>query len=339
MLHEFLVWWAGQLVSLLPGRLRSLDGGGDGLIAVLSADATTAGFILRRRGRETALGTFPLAGLGAAPLRAAIGARPPPVTLRLPPGQLLEQSVVLPLAAEREPERVLRYEMDRLTPFQASELFWTWRIVRRDRARGQLHVTLSVAVQGALRPVLDALASAGIRPVALQSGQAGRTFIPLDRTPDPFWRRRFDLGLGLLCAVLALTAAGAPFIVQLRERAAVERRIASARPAVDQVDALRRQAAAAMAGVDVLAAQRAVSGNMLETLAALTATLPDDTALSDLAIRARAITISGQSASAARLIPALAADPALRNPSFAAPVTRNETAKAEGFTIRAEAVP
>jgi hypothetical protein len=47
--------------------------------------------------------------------------------------------------------------------------------------------------------------------------------------------------------------------------------------------------------------------------------------------------MSGQSATAARLISALAADPAIRNPAFSAPVTRNETTHTDLFSIRAEA--
>ncbi|HYZ64615.1 MAG TPA: PilN domain-containing protein, partial [Acetobacteraceae bacterium] len=64
--------------------------------------------------------------------------------------------------------------------------------------------------------------------------------------------------------------------------------------------------------------------------------LPDDTYLYELSLRDRVLTVSGQSAAAARLIPLLAADPAVRNPAFAAPVTRNETTGAESFSIRAE---
>ena len=91
------------------------------------------------------------------------------------------------------------------------------------------------------------------------------------------------------------------------------------------------------AGVDVLAAQRAKVGDPLAVLATLTDVLPDDTVLTDFSLRQRVVTISGQSGGAARLIPALAADPALRDPAFTAPVTRNETQHSDGFSIRAAA--
>jgi hypothetical protein len=49
--------------------------------------------------------------------------------------------------------------------------------------------------------------------------------------------------------------------------------------------------------------------------------------------------VSGRSASASRLIGALSAGDQLRNPSFAAPVTRIEALRAEVFTIAMEAAP
>ena len=80
-------------------------------------------------------------------------------------------------------------------------------------------------------------------------------------------------------------------------------------------------------------------GDPLRVLADLTDILPDDTSLIELSLRDRALSIAGQSAAAARLIPALAADPAIRNPAFAAPVTRNELSGIEDFSIRAEVAP
>ena len=82
-------------------------------------------------------GTFGLDEAGLRGMRAALAGRPraAAVVLRLPAGQVLEQSVALPLAAERDPERVLHYELDRLTPFAPDEVYWGWTVARRDRVR------------------------------------------------------------------------------------------------------------------------------------------------------------------------------------------------------------
>ena len=47
--------------------------------------------------------------------------------------------MTLPLAAERDPERVLGYEMERLTPFGAEEVFWAFAVQLRDKAARAPH--------------------------------------------------------------------------------------------------------------------------------------------------------------------------------------------------------
>ncbi len=48
------------------------------------------------------------------------------------------------------------------------------------------------------------------------------------------------------------------------------------------------------------------------------------------------MTLTGQSADAARLIPRLSADPMLRDVAFLSPVTRAEPSRAELFSLRLE---
>ena len=116
-------------------------------------------------------------------------------------------------------------------------------------------------------------------------------------------------------------------------------RIAAVQPQVTEVQALRARIAAQSAGMDAIADARLKSGDALGVLAAVTQLLPDDTYLVDLALRERRLTITGQSASAPKLIGGLAADPTFRNPGFAAPVTRNAAADRDVFSIRTEVGP
>ena len=74
----------------------------------------------------------------------------------------------------------------------------------------------------------------------------------------------------------------------------------------------------------------------MQILAALTAALPDDTWLSDLTLKDGSLSVDGQSGNAAGLISLLAAVPALKDPSFTAPVTRTSDNKADLFSLRAE---
>lgn len=308
---------------------------------LLPAGPPSVDVLARRKGRDAALGRFALDPAGIAALRAAVAGQGAGAVLRLPPELLLEQQVALPIAAERDPERVLSYEMDRITPFKADELFWTWTVERRDRAQGRLHLRLSLVPKARLTPALDALRDAGLRPAALEAGVPGGLVrrVALDRPPPARWRRRSLAVASGACALLAVAAVAVPFGTQSVRSAEVERRIAALRPQADEAEGLRRRILSSAAGTDVFAEQRARVGDALATLAALTDVLPDDTFLTELTMRTRMVTMTGQSAGAARLIAALAAERSIRNPAFAAPVTRNEGTRGEGFSIRAEVAP
>ena len=345
MLDDFLTWWATQLASLAPARWRAVSGEAPQRRALVVAvrDLPPSGtpvveVLARRRGGEDLLGRFVLDAAGLPSLRAIAGTWRAPVLLQLPPGLLLEQRVTLPLAAEREPERVLSYEMDRLTPFAAADLFWTWALDRRDRPAGRIYLRLSLVPKARLTPLLDALAAAGLRPVALDAPtlDGGVRRLALAQSRAGWWRRRGLAVAGGACAALAVAVAAVPFVQQSLAANRVEARIADLRPRANQAEALRRSLLDRTAATDVVQAQRARVGDALNVLATLTTLLPDDTYLTELTLRSRALVITGQSAAAARLIAAMAGDPAFLNPAFAAPVTRSDAGHNEGFSIRAE---
>jgi general secretion pathway protein L len=143
---------------------------------------------------------------------------------------------------------------------------------------------------------------------------------------------------GAACAVLALVAAGLPFWLQARASDAVDERIATLRPRVDEAEALRKRMIAAAEGSDVIGAERARVGDALRAIATLTDILANDTYLLGLTMQKRLVTLEGQSAAAAKLLTTLSADPTVRNAAFAAPVTRGESG-ADLFSIRAEIAP
>lgn len=349
MLNAILTWWLQRMWELCPRWLRPATADGNAVVVAPEpgAGATPVGAAvhLRRNGREQSLGRFALGPSGIGPLRQAIGgaARRTPVLLRLPAGMLLERSVTLPIAAERDPRGVLTYEMDRLTPFRAEEVFWTWSITQRDRAHGRLILQLSLVPRAAVRALAGALAAAGLHATALEiprpAGAPCR--IGLDPTPTrgAALRRGALAGAALGCAILALAALATPFVRQAAARAEMERQIAALRPAVAEAEALRRRIDGAAAGSDVIAAEQARVGDALGVVAAVTAALPDDTYLLDFSLRGGRLELAGRSAAAARLIGVLSADPALRNPAFAAPVTRVEGRSQDQFSIRADIAP
>jgi general secretion pathway protein L len=350
LIGDFLAWWAGHMLELVPERLRRSDG--DQVDAVLidpqdSLDATppVVALAIRKRGQASTLGRYTLDGPGMKAARDAVAALGGnlQVWLRLPSELLLEKHLNLPLAAERELNHVIAYEMDRETPFTADEVYWSGAVEQRDRAQGRLRLRLSLIPKTLIGTIVQALDAAGLHPTALDTvspeGASRRIALDVPRHAEgPLRRKAVALGVAG-CAALALLAASLPFILQSVALDRIEAEIDRLKPTVEQAEVLRRQIAGTGAGADVVSAERARLGDPLKILAAATQIFPDDTHLTDFSMRQRKITLGGQSASAANLIGALAVDSTFKDPAFAAPVTRMDGGKTEIFSITTEARP
>ena len=261
------------------------------------------------------------------------------VTIALAQPFLLRQTAV-PAAAQASLDDLLRYEMDRLTPFAADDVLFTYR-VRSRNAAGTIRVDVAVVPRLWVKDLLERFAAINIRPMALEAPNGGLptggiSRIPLNHT-DTAHQARAQLGWRLslgLCAVVGIAALAIPFIRQVIALADVEERIALSRPRMDQVDALRRRIASGSAGAGQIAAARMRGAEPLLVLGRLTDLLPDDTYLISVSLRQQQMTMEGQSAAATKLIASMASEPYFKNPSFAAPVLRADNGK-DVFTIQA----
>jgi general secretion pathway protein L len=345
MLNEILLWWWQQMIDLLPERWRNLQGDYAGALLVEPiANDETLRIHLPSRGNQHTIEHFPLTAAGMLQILPVITRlRPRRCILMLPPEQLLERSVTLPLAAERDWERIMVFEMDRFTPFTASEIFWSAKLNRRDRSAGRIELLLSLVPRASLAPLLAMMAQGGLHPQQLQVEIAGgqRRVIAFERSASRSAlreRRAVRAALGL-CATLAIVAVTLPFVLQAWALHDLRQRIAALRPQVAEVEALQREIKARSADNDWVTRLRLQSIDPVTVLGIVTEALPDDTYLWEFNLDHGRLSITGQSAAAARLIGLLAASPHIRAPSFSAPVTRNEATHMDLFSIRAEVIP
>ena len=336
MAVEFGTWWLHRLREIVaPLALR---GGGGSALVLRPTPSGEIGVALRRRGRERELGCIsPGIMPPALPRR-----RPRAVVLALPAGRLLERDIILPLAACAEAPRILAHEMDRFTPFAAAEVLWSSRLLRKDRRSGQAWFRLSLLPRGSLAAPLAALATAGLAPdaVELARAEAPPLRLPLAARDPDAERRRTRARRRSLAVALALAAAATavPFLRQSLRGARLEQELAALGPRLAEAAHLRVRLAGRAEGQARLAGAAGRAGEALALLARLTARLPDDAWLTGLTLHRGVVTLNGQAAAAARLIPLLAADPALRRVAFAAPVTRTGAGR-DLFRIRATLAP
>jgi general secretion pathway protein L len=345
MVREFFTWWLGQLAELLPWELRrSALGTGDALVITpigpLGQGIEAVAADLRRNGKEVPLGHFALGAVGLAELPRTAGKA---AVLRLGEADVLGKTVGLPLAAERELDQVLAFEMDRETPFKPEELYWNHRVAAADRQNGRLSVRLLLLPKVNLDPLLTDLAAVGIRPwrVEVADGPDRGFYVPINGNGNRAHpgSNRLIWPLAACCAALAVAAVVTPFVRQELRLASLDREIKVSRAAASEAEGLRRDIDRLSGSAGFIESERDKAGRPLAVLAATTRMLPDDTYLTEMELRQRKLTLSGRSAGAARLIGALAADGEFRNPGFSAPVTRLEALHAELFTINAEVGP
>jgi general secretion pathway protein L len=344
MLIDLFTWWKEQMRDLVPASFRSFVGRSwrPALVAVAeNADPSHIALFLRTRSGETPLGKH---AVNDPDLRDAVArltrAKRMVVVLQTPTDLLLEQEIVLPSTAEQDLKRVVAYEMDRLTPFRADQVLWTYRIGRRDTARNRLYVRVTVIARRQIEPLLDVLRQSGLVPTRIEAGNTpdAHRVIPLagDRESRSWLGPRAGAyGLGV-CGVLAVAAIALPYILQSVAFSALDARIDAIKPEVEETERLRKTIASSAATANAIVAAHTQVGSPLQTLAMLTEILPDDTYLTTLSLRQRKLAIAGRSAAAARLIGAMAAHPLIHNPAFVAPVIRDETNGGQMFSIRSD---
>jgi general secretion pathway protein L len=330
MLSSFITWWIARITELLPTSwANAVAGAPDGIVVELDRTQNVT-VSLRRKGRLEPL------TLGVA---ARLAARRP-VLLRAPENCVLEKQHVVPTAPRRELDQMLRYELGRITPFNAEDLYWRWDGRPKPGDKGRMDVTLTLVPKVAVAAAFEELANVGMQPRFIETGPAERPRLltiegGLGRSAGP----RLVRGLAWTCGGLAVIALLLPVVLQELALRDINGAIDDLQPAIKQVDALRRGITAEGAGREVLAREMERTGDVLQVLATVTRILPDDTYLTDFSLRERQMVLGGRSAAAARLITGLSADSAIRDATFAAPVTRIEGATADVFSIRAGIAP
>ena len=272
MLTDLFNWWKEQMRDLVPASLRPSSGRTWRRTLVIvpdTPDLSSVELFLQSRGGETSLGRH---GLNSAGLRGVLGRLPRALrtssVLRVSPDLLLEREITLPLAAEHDLKRVVSYEMDRLTPFRADEVFWNCLAGKRDPVRNRLHVRVTVIPYLRVEAILTALMQSGLAPARIAAGETTEPnrIIPLteDRTAHRWLGPRVHaVALGG-CGVMVAVAITLPFILQSVAAARLDARIEAVKPQVVEAEKLRKKIATGATTADAIAAARNQLGTPLQ---------------------------------------------------------------------------
>lgn len=342
---QFFQWWGGELGNAMPAQLRArmqyarrrlliqLDDNeialaidGTGNVQSLDSFTTVQDLQLQQQRIRELLQEHELTEVGR--------------DLLLPESAVLRTEVVMPLAAEANLRNALAYEMDKHTPFQAEEIFFTWRVISRDREAGQLHFELFVTPRGPVEARIEQLKRLGLPPggvdVSIDEEPLG-----INLLPEALRHRVVNQQTRMNWAFATITVLLMAFVMTqslwLREHQieTINEAIESVRAEAMAVQQIRKQIDDASEAVGFLQGRKIQNGYKVEALAELTRILPQDTFLDRLSLHAETTQMQGKSDNSQGLIELINNSPYFDDASFRGPTRLDNRSRKEIFDLSA----
>lgn len=308
----FWRWWTAELRAMLPERLRErVEHAQRRVVARLEGEELELywqeGEVLQQLEVFPADEDLALQRQRIQDLLAERELNESPSELVLPESLVLRKKLTLPLAAEANLRQALGFEMDRHTPFRADDVCFDYRVLQRDKERGQLKLELVVVPIGPLNQQVETLTQRGLPPsavdVVLDGEPAGLNLLPPERRHRVSNRRTRMNWLLAAVAVLLLAVVMAQSL-WLREGQIeqLEAAIEEVRVEARRVQNIRSQIEDASEAAGFMLARRAETPPTVLVMAEVTRLLPDDTYLDRLRVWEGNVQMQGKSDNAQRLI-------------------------------------
>ncbi|MBL8250344.1 MAG: twitching motility protein PilT, partial [Candidatus Competibacter sp.] len=282
---SFWSWWREGLLAWLPLSIqRWLAGSSRQLVVVLD----NGEWVLLR---DEAGQVQELERLDrAAPDWSSVAEwfkteKPQRLVVRFPASQALVRALSLPLAAEKNPRQVAGFEMDRLTPFTAAQVYYDTAVLERQPEQRRLRVELTALPQAGVEPALTALRQQGLQPdgVDIAGGRPGLNLLPVEqRVRRVLLERRLWVFLIACALILVAAAALLPILQQRQLLIGVLTKADKLQPTANQVLVLRDQLDRAIEASKRLEHKKHALPSKVDVVRELTAILPDDTWLERL---------------------------------------------------------
>lgn len=261
------------------------------------------------------------------------------VTLRLPAHSVLNRQIALPAALEPTLPDALRFEVERQTPYNTTDVYFDYRIVARHRDTQTMDVELSVVDRQVVDQAMTAARRFGLQPSAVSVDDRhdwppSINFLPNKSTGENAWTK-----LQYILAGLAFMLCAAATVVMLNREA---REVGQLTASVNEV---RQEAAKAVElrdEIERLVSQsqyldrKKMQPSIMFILRELTVLLPDDAWIVEFDANGAAGRISGYAKDASALIGILDNSDLFRNVSFVSPVMHDQGGQ-QRFNIRFDA--
>lgn len=230
-----------------------------------------------------------------------------PRFLLLDVNSVLNTGMQLPQAAEQNLAQVLSFEMDRQTPFRASDVYYDWKILDRGGDSGQIKIDLYVVPRGQVDELVKSVSDLGFRLAGVDVQDGGRTMglnlLPADRRAHSANRKsRVNFALGAVFAILLVMVMAQSLSLRSHQVSELEQAIMDVQSEAREVSEIKKQIEDSSEAAGFLAKKRAEIPLSIAVLADITRILPDDTYLDRLVITKSTVQLQGKSQNAQQLI-------------------------------------
>jgi len=335
-LDDILERWRDALVACLPSRLRRLLASRDQHLIVAPTGATARVF-QEQAGQREALGELDpqvpgslqamLVGLKDKRYRSMV---------QLSTGSVLTRRVSFPSQVRENLPQVLGYEIDRLSPFQADQVYFDYQVIDGTEQGGKIGVDLALCRRDLARDWLQRLRDAGAPPERLtwEGAWPKANLLPVHERPQ---RGSSIFSPTKLLLMLLLLLAGAvlatPIWQMQQTRSLRAADVETLKARAEKVHEMRTALELARKGSVAVLQAKSEQPRMIDLLRELTERLPDDTWVQNLDFRDGEIQVRGESAQATALINLLEQAPGITAVTFRSPVVQVAGSGRERFHI------
>ncbi|MEE8338796.1 MAG: PilN domain-containing protein, partial [Xanthomonadales bacterium] len=311
-LGKFFHWWFDELRQSLPAPWQQkLQHALRRVTFVLVGDSLIVGVDENRQ--QQLLDSFAIAQDAAlqkqqlASLLLQHDLAESPRYLLLERDTILCKEMTLPVATEPNLAQVLAFEMDRQTPFKASDVYFGWKIRDRNGETGQIRLEIYVAPRRQVDKAIHYLNSRGLSPTGVDVLEEGKTMglnlLPVgQRVREVNRKMRMNFILAGAAAVLLALVMTQSLYLRSHQVFELEAAIAEVRDEALLVQRIKEQIGDTSEAAGFLTVRRSASPLAIELLADITRILPEDTYLDRLVINRTSVQMQGKSQNAQRLI-------------------------------------
>ena len=266
-----------------------------------------------------------------------------PRFLLLPFNAVLNTEMRLPAAAEPNLAQVLNFEMDRQTPFRASDVYFDWKVLDREAESGQIRIDLYLVPRADVDDMLKTVAGWGIPlggvDILHDTRTLGLNLLPPDRRSRTVnHKARLNFVLGGACAALLALVMTQSLSLRSHQVEELEQAIAQVQGEARAVMQIKERIEDSSEAAGFLAKKRAETPLSIAVLADITRILPDDTYLDRLVISKSSVQLQGKSQNAQQLIELVNESPLLDEAAFRGSTRLDARSGLEIFEVNADVV-